>query len=247
MTLKEARKSFPTNKVLAEAYRNLWPLMQRGVSESEYFILWRKEVGRLRDRNQRWSDRERAKHPERYRAFARASYHRHRQRRVEDARRVRQERKNDPERLLAHRIWCRNNVKRRKAIDPQYRIRFLMRNRIWMALDRGVAKAGSTVDLLGCTIPEFKRHIEALWLPGMTWDNYGKLVWHIDHIKPCKSFDLTDQAQQKLCFHYTNTRPLWAKDNLSKGAEFLNDVILPAERILQNQNLQLCQLFLRLC
>src|SRR6266850_5035877 len=140
MTLKEARKSFPTNKVLAEAYRNLWPLMQRGVSESEYFILWRKEVGRLRDRNQRWSDRERAKHPERYRAFARASYHRHRQRRVEDARRVRQERKNDPERLLAHRIWCRNNVKRRKAIDPQYRIRFLMRNRIWMALDRGVAK-----------------------------------------------------------------------------------------------------------
>ena len=48
----------------------------------------------------------------------------------------------------------------------------------------------------------------------MTWDNHGQ--WHIDHIKPCAKFDLTDKDQQKACFHYTNLQPLWKEDNLSK-------------------------------
>jgi hypothetical protein len=50
----------------------------------------------------------------------------------------------------------------------------------------------------------------------MSWDNYGIAGWHIDHIKPCCTFDLTDLEQQKQCFHYTNLRPLWAKDNLRR-------------------------------
>lgn len=51
----------------------------------------------------------------------------------------------------------------------------------------------------------------------MSWDNYGMYGWHIDHIKPCSSFDLSNPAEQKICFHYTNLQPLWAKENLSKG------------------------------
>jgi len=53
----------------------------------------------------------------------------------------------------------------------------------------------------------------------MTWSNYGK-GWHIDHIKPCASFDLSNPEQQKICFHYTNLQPLWAIDNIKKGAKF---------------------------
>ena len=53
----------------------------------------------------------------------------------------------------------------------------------------------------------------------MTWDNYGE--WHIDHIKPCCGFDLTDFEQQKKCFHYTNLQPLWAKDNITKNGKFI--------------------------
>ena len=49
----------------------------------------------------------------------------------------------------------------------------------------------------------------------MTWKNYGK--WHIDHIKPFASFDLTEPKQQKLVCNYKNLQPLWAKENLSKG------------------------------
>jgi hypothetical protein len=50
----------------------------------------------------------------------------------------------------------------------------------------------------------------------MSWDNYGFYGWHIDHIKPCSYFDLSDTRQQDLCFHYTNLQPLWAKDNMKK-------------------------------
>lgn len=53
----------------------------------------------------------------------------------------------------------------------------------------------------------------------MSWDNYGFSGWHIDHILPLASFDLTDPAQQSECFNFKNLRPLWAKDNLSKGAK----------------------------
>ena len=52
----------------------------------------------------------------------------------------------------------------------------------------------------------------------MTQKNYGE--WHVDHIKPCASFDLTDPKQQEICFHYTNLQPLWAIDNIKKGSKF---------------------------
>ena len=56
----------------------------------------------------------------------------------------------------------------------------------------------------------------------MTWENHGRYGWHIDHIMPCSSFDLTDPEQQKKCFHYTNLQPLWAHENMSKGAKIPN-------------------------
>ena len=55
----------------------------------------------------------------------------------------------------------------------------------------------------------------------MNWNNQGHKGWHIDHIKPCSSFNLTDSKQQEQCFHYTNLQPLWAKKNLSKGKKYV--------------------------
>ena len=53
----------------------------------------------------------------------------------------------------------------------------------------------------------------------MTWDNYGKFGWHIDHIKPINTFNITDQYCDdfKKCWALANLRPLWWKDNLIRS------------------------------
>ncbi|MDC3282434.1 hypothetical protein OAV46_05350, partial [Euryarchaeota archaeon] len=56
---------------------------------------------------------------------------------------------------------------------------------------------------------------------GMSWNNHGE--WHIDHTKPCSSFDLRNEDEQRQCFHYSNLRPMWANENLSKGDSFDGD------------------------
>ena len=83
-------------------------------------------------------------------------------------------------------------------------------------------KTDKTLNLLGCSAQFLRTYIENKFLEGMTWDNYGKHGWHIDHIIPCSSFNLTDSTQQQICFHYTNLQPLWAIDNLKKSNKILS-------------------------
>lgn len=85
----------------------------------------------------------------------------------------------------------------------------------------GRAKTSATAELLGCSIDELREHLESQWLPGMSWENWTKDGWHIDHIRPCSSFNLSDPEQQRQCFHYTNLQPLWWEDNLQKGAKVI--------------------------
>ena len=68
--------------------------------------------------------------------------------------------------------------------------------------------------LLGCSLDFLKQYLEFQFKKGMSWSNYGK--WHIDHIKPCASFDLSKPNEQHKCFNYINLQPLWAIDNLRK-------------------------------
>jgi len=110
------------------------------------------------------------------------------------------------------------NHAKRMATDPLYRLESRLRCRINMAI-RTDAKAGSAVRDLGCTIRALKKYIESLWLPGMSWTNWTRHGWHIDHICPLSSFDLIDPKQFKRAVHYTNLQPLWAEDNLKKGSK----------------------------
>jgi hypothetical protein len=91
-----------------------------------------------------------------------------------------------------------------------------LRNRLNRAIKCNY-KSGSAVGDLGCSIDQLKAYLESKFQPGMTWDNYGRTGWHIDHIKPLSSFDLTNRDQFVLACHYTNLQPLWAKDNMSKS------------------------------
>jgi hypothetical protein len=113
--------------------------------------------------------------------------------------------------------------KHRRQTDLNYRIRELLRSRLWRALkDQSAEKHEDILKLTGCSLEQLKIHIESLFTEGMSWENYGE--WHMDHALPCASFDLTKTEDQKKCFHFTNLQPLWEADNKSKGHSILSNL-----------------------
>lgn len=111
-------------------------------------------------------------------------------------------------------FWQKNRL-----ADPVHKLRHALRTRLNSALKKS-QKCGSAVRLLGCSVLELKRHLEAQFQPGMSWDNHSRHGWHIDHIRPISSFDLQDPEQLAQACHYTNLQPLWALDNIRKGATY---------------------------
>ena len=115
---------------------------------------------------------------------------------------------------IKHRKKLTQKYLNRRRTDPNFKILTILRGRIKDVL-KGHSKSDSTINILGCTIEELWIYLESKFTEGMTRQNHGK--WHVDHIIPCASFDLTKPEQQVKCFHYTNLQPLWALDNLKKG------------------------------
>lgn len=116
-------------------------------------------------------------------------------------------------------IRTRQNQTSRLKLEsnPCFKLAVYMRVRTRKAL-KGIQKSARTMQLLGCDIDTLKKHLESQFKPGMSWDNYCYTGWHVDHIKPCAKFDLSDPAQQLACFSFRNLQPLWHKDNIRKGA-----------------------------
>ena len=104
--------------------------------------------------------------------------------------------------------------------DDEYRLKCNLKARIISAL-KGKGKSARTMELIGCNLSQLKEHLANKFKKGMTFENHSYKGWHIDHIKPCASFDLTCPVQQLACFNYNNLQPLWASDNMSKGAKIL--------------------------
>lgn len=94
-----------------------------------------------------------------------------------------------------------------------------IRTRINRALKQNY-KNTTTKELLGCSIVFLKQYLEARFLKGMNWNNHSRTGWHIDHIRPCDSFDLSKPLEQRKCFSYHNLQPLWATVNLTKGKTY---------------------------
>ena len=122
--------------------------------------------------------------------------------------------------------WAVNYQRIKYKTNPGYNIKMRLSNRIRDALRYvNVTKRNRTVDYLGISIPEFRIHLEKQFYVNsktgemMSWKNMSK--WHMDHIIPCYSYDLTNVDAQKKCFHYTNIRPMWAEENLKKGNRFI--------------------------
>jgi len=165
--------------------------------------------GKSTEYSQRWQ----SKNPERVKANEAS---RVRQRTDQIRQRESRYRKRNAESIRAYRRQWQAN---RMASNPSFKLRSNLASLINVSIRKQFgAKACKTTSLIGCTVEQLRQHLEAQFTEGMSWDNYGRDGWHIDHIRPCAGFDLTDPEQQQQCFHYTNLQPLWAADNIRKGA-----------------------------
>ena len=124
------------------------------------------------------------------------------------------------------RKWALENLERRREIALRWMLRdnklhpekHALKERMRVAL-KGNLKSNRTLELLGCSIFQLREWLESQFREGMSWESYGFRGWHIDHRRPCSSFNLSDPLQQVMCFHYTNLQPLWWFENLAKGAK----------------------------
>jgi hypothetical protein len=135
--------------------------------------------------------------------------------------------------LEQERARCRKSAKiyRLKMIKKNnksinLRLKNILRTKIYASL-KGHYKSHTLFKLLGCNINQLIAHLEFQFKEGMNWTNYGNgwhgrgmKEWHIDHIIPCASFNLTNNEELEKCFHYTNLQPLWAQENWSKSDKY---------------------------
>ena len=116
---------------------------------------------------------------------------------------------------IKRRKYHKNYQNKRNKEDINHRLAGSLRARLRAAIKKNrTVKSFRTMELVGCTIDELKKHLERKFKKGMSWNNYGK--WHVDHVVPVDFFDLTKIEEQKKCFHYLNLQPLLARDNLRK-------------------------------
>lgn len=160
--------------------------------------LWRQN-NRERIKLRRWNNRERIR--QRHRDYYQANIVRERARSAKYAK--------------AHSRQNWKAKERRRKESPELRLLANLRARLKGILAPGSKNRVRTSSLTGCTRQELRSHLESKFLPGMGWHNYGS-AWHMDHVKPCTSFNLTDLSQQRACFHYTNLQPLWDEINREK-------------------------------
>lgn len=119
---------------------------------------------------------------------------------------------NNPEKI---REKYRKKMARLRASNLRLRLAGVLRNRISNAIRaKGLIKSKKTVELLGCDVPAFMSHIEGRFKEGMSWSNYGD--WHIDHVVPLAS--ASSESEMVRLFHVSNLQPLWASENMAKGA-----------------------------
>lgn len=192
----------------------------------EYLMKYRKEYMGKEENREKFREYFRSwckKNKDKINAYSRRWYSEHL---IEQRERGRLYRTKNPEKAyIRKKLWRLNNPEKFQISSRRYmsenanaRIANGLRARLILAVKaQNAQKSGNTEKLLGCTIPELLNYIESKFSEGMEWGNWGKNGWHIDHIKPCYSFNLVDTQEQKRCFHYTNLQPLWAFDNLSKG------------------------------
>lgn len=125
------------------------------------------------------------------------------------------------------REYCR----KKRQEDIKYRLNSNISVAIWRSL-RGNKNGRHWEDLIGCTLKEVITCMEKQWTEGMSWNNYGRNGWVIDHKIPISAFNFSsfEHIDFKRCWSLSNLQPMWASDNLRKH-DSLNSSFQPSLRL----------------
>lgn len=184
-----------------------WQYTTKTIS-GEWWVNWNSAI-KLQESLKRAASKQRAKNPEKHKLLNKqwreANKEKHRQNASDYYQRNKEH---------ANEVKRKRRLKRRHS-DQFYAFRENIRNLVRQSFrDRDYIKSSKAQSIIGCDWEVLKNHIEAQFTCGMSWDNRGK--WHVDHIVPLASAKTIEDVIR--LNHYTNLRPLWALDNLKKGA-----------------------------
>jgi hypothetical protein len=140
--------------------------------------------------------------------------------------------------LERKKIYYQENKEKRYAYernkyhsDETVRIKKLLRRRFLAALKtQSTEKCKSIIELSGCDLDFFKKWIEYQYklitnTETIDWEDF-KQNYHIDHLIPCSSFNLTDIEEQKKCFHWKNIQILTKENNLKKSNTIISQELI---------------------
>lgn len=202
-----SKKYYSENKDYCKAKSKVY----RAEKKEEIYEKQKEWVSKNKDKVKEIKSSWKKRNPEAVRAQARSDYWRNREKILARKSKSRSE----------DRTTDREYLRKRRAENPLQKITDAMGNRMRDAL-RG-RKARAWRSIVGYSIDDLKRHLESQFAVGMSWENYGD--WHIDHIRPVSSFDFSKNKYDvaKQCWALENLQPLWAVDNLRKGAKWDGD------------------------
>jgi hypothetical protein len=120
--------------------------------------------------------------------------------------------KNNPDKIRA---WTRKTSAKLRS-TPSGKLKRNMSITMCLAL-KGRKAGRHWESLVGYNLNDLKGHLEKLFKPGMTWDNYGLGGWEVDHILPIASFNFENSEDIEKCWAFKNLQPLWSLENKSKG------------------------------
>lgn len=116
-------------------------------------------------------------------------------------------------------------VQIRKETDENFNMAGKLRGKLnYFVKNKGGCSPEFMKDLIGCYRSAFKFWYECMFDENMTWENYGE-YWSNDHVNPCCNFDLTDEENQSICFHWSNLRPIVKMNNWKKTGKIDQDEI----------------------
>lgn len=127
--------------------------------------------------------------------------------------RVKSYRENNRDKINTYK---RITSRRKRKTDPV----FVLKQDLRRALHHAMKYKWSydiLIKYLGCSVKMLRLYIESQFKEGMSWSNYGKNGWVVDHVIPLCKYNMSMEEDLFEAWSYLNLQPLWEHDNIIKG------------------------------